>query len=128
MPRSPSNPADKRRRAERRGQFGELLAALYLRLKRYRVLARRMKTPVGEIDLIAQKGDTLVFVEVKTRRRAELEEEAHGSVNKRRIIRAANWYVMRHPSVSGLTMRFDLIFLAGLSLPHHIPNAFEDFS
>ena len=127
MPRSPSNPAD-RRRAERRGQFGELLAALYLRLKLYRVLARRVRTPVGEIDLIAQKGDTLVFVEVKTRKRAGSEEEAHGSVNQRRIARAAHWYVMRHPSISGLTMRFDLIFLAGLSLPRHIPNAFEDFS
>ena len=128
MPRSPSNPADRRRRAERRGHLGEVLAALYLRAKLYRVLAHRVRTPVGEIDLIARKGDTLVFVEVKTRRAAGSEEEAHGSVNTRRIIRAAHWYVMRHPGVSGLTMRFDLIFLAGLFLPHHIPNAFEDYS
>ena len=97
-----------------------------MRFKFYQVLARRVKTPVGEIDLIAKKSDTLVFVEVKTRSRAEAEAEAHAAVNKTRIARAARWYVMRHPDVSTLTMRFDLIFVAGFSRPRHIPNAFED--
>jgi len=98
-----------------------------LRAKLYRVLARRVKTPVGEIDLVARRGDTLVFVEVKTRSRAATEEQAHAAVNRARIVRAANWYLMRHPRLSGLTIRFDVIFVAGLSLPRHIANAFEAF-
>lgn len=126
MPRLPSRPKNSRRKAERRGQWGETLAAFYLRLKLYRVLTRRAKTPVGEIDLVAKKGDTLVFVEVKTRARAKDEAEAHAAVNRQRIIRAAKWYLSRDPRFAGLTVRFDLIFLGGLSLPHHIPNAFED--
>ena len=127
MPRSRSNRKNDRRRAERRGILGERLAALYLRLKLYKVLARRVKTPLGEIDLVAQKGDTLAFVEVKTRRGRAAEAEAHAAVNRARIVRAANWYLMRHPGVSRLTIRFDLIFVAGLSWPRHIPNAFEAF-
>lgn len=119
-------PSRNRRTAERRGQFGELAAAAYLRLKFYRVLARRVKTPLGEIDLVARRGDTLVFVEVKTRRSAAEEELAHAAVNKRRIMRAARWYLGRHPRLGDLTVRFDLIFLGGLSWPRHIPSAFED--
>ena len=126
MPRSPSKPGNSRRRAERRGQFGEMLAALYLRAKLYRILARRAKTPLGEIDLVAQRGDTLVFVEVKTRARAEDEADAHAAVNRSRIVRAGKWYLSRDPRLAGLTVRFDLIFLGGLSFPHHIPNAFQE--
>jgi putative endonuclease len=125
MPRSPSGAINSRQRAERRGQTGEALAALYLRLKLYRVLARRAKTPLGEIDLVARKGDTLVFVEVKTRARVADETEAHAAVNRRRISRAASWYLSRDRRLDGLTVRFDLIFFGRLSWPHHIPNAFE---
>ena len=57
----------RRRKAERRGRRAELIAAWYLRLKLYRVLARRYRTPVGEIDLIVRRGRTIVFVEVKHR-------------------------------------------------------------
>lgn len=127
MQRSRSNPANSRQKAERRGHLGETVAALYLRLKFYSILARRVKTPVGEIDLIARRGKTLAFVEVKTRKNLAAEEEAHGAVNAARIVRAANWYLTRHKTDSGLTIRFDLIFLAGLSWPRHIPNAFEAF-
>jgi putative endonuclease len=118
--------ARNRKRAERRGHLGEMLAALYLRLKLYRVVARRVKTPLGEIDLIARKGDTLAFVEVKTRTHAADEAQAHAAVNRKRIIRAAKYYLSRDPRCDGLTIRFDLIFLGGLSWPRHIPSAFED--
>ena len=59
---------DSRRRAERRGRLAEWAAALCLRLRGYRILALRHRTPLGEIDLIARKGDLVVFVEVKARR------------------------------------------------------------
>ena len=62
-----SGPAT-RRRNEQHGRNAETVAAWFLRLKGYRILARRVRTHVGEIDLIARHGDTLVFVEVKARR------------------------------------------------------------
>ena len=64
------SPAPARLAAERQGRRGEMLAAWLLRAKLYRIVARRFKTPVGEIDLIAARFGTTVFVEVKTRRRA----------------------------------------------------------
>ena len=68
MPRSPSRtPSDRRIAAYRRGHRGEALAALFLQLKLYRIRDRRFKTALGEIDLIAEKGRTVVFVEVKQR-------------------------------------------------------------
>lgn len=124
MPPSPTKTNHKRHRAERRGRRGETVAALYLRSKLYRILENRLKTPLGEIDLVVRRGGTLAFVEVKARTGRTEEEAAHGAVNKARILRAARWYVSRHPEFAGLTIRFDLIFLAGFSWPHHIPNAF----
>lgn len=115
---------NRRMRAERRGKRGETLAAIFLTAKFYRIIGRRVKTPLGEIDLIALRGDTLVFVEVKTRRGRGQEAEAHAAVNAFRITRAARWYLSRHPPCAGLTVRFDLIFLGGHALPRHIPNAF----
>ena len=93
MPPSPSRKTGSRKRAERRGKRAEVLAALFLRLKFYRILARRVKTPLGEIDIVARRGGTLAFVEVKARARAAGEAEAHAAVNKRRIGRAARWYL-----------------------------------
>ncbi len=126
MPPLPSNRKSNRKRAERRGRFGERLAALHLRLKLYRIVARRVKTPLGEIDLIARKGDVLAIVEVKTRRRSGEEEQAQAAVNRKRIIRAAKYYLSGHPRFAGLTVRFDLMFLAPLAWPKHFKNAFED--
>ncbi len=122
--RTPGPARTQRKRAERRGKHGEALAALYLRAKLYRIIGRRVKTPLGEIDLIARRGDTLAFVEVKTRNGRGKEAEAHAAVNAARISRAARWYLSRHPPHAGLTVRFDLIFLGGHALPRHIPNAF----
>ena len=126
MPHWPSRTRRDRKKAERLGLAGEQLAALYLRLKLYRIVARRVKTPLGEIDLVARRGDTLAIVEVKTRSRRADEESAHAAVNWRRISAATRHYLSSHPRDAGLTVRFDLIFVGGLSRPRHIPNAFED--
>ena len=130
MPRSPakkrtSGASGTRRFHERAGRRGEAWAALFLRLKRYRILARRVKTPVGEIDLIARRGDLVVFVEVKARGFSHQEAEALGAVNRRRIVRATRLWLGRHPDLAGQPLRFDVIFLAPFAWPRHIQGAFD---
>jgi len=126
MPPSPSRPRNRARiAAERGGHRGEALAALYLRLKLYRILHRRYKTPVGELDLVARRGDAIVFVEVKARLRRDGEAEALGAVNRQRIVRAAQYWLARHPAHASSPMRFDVIFLAQGAWPRHLRNAFD---
>lgn len=128
MPRSPSNPrsnpSDRRLAAELFGRRGETLAAWFLRLKGYRILASRFRTPAGEIDLVARHFRTLVFVEVKARRSGSLAD-AWLAVNDRRISRAADYFLARHPCYAGSDMRFDVIFLAPMTWPRHVVNAFD---
>jgi putative endonuclease len=133
MPRSPSKrspdakpkPAVFRQFAEGAGRRGEFWAALFLRAKLYRILASRVKTPVGEIDLIASRGGVTVFVEVKSRSFSHQEEEALGGVNIRRISRAAQLWLQRRPDLANGDCRFDVIFLAPFAWPRHIVNAFD---
>lgn len=126
MPRSRSRtPGDKRVAAYRRGHRGEALAALWLQLKLYSILERRFKTALGEIDLIAEKGGTVVFVEVK-QRAAEAEEAlTYASINRDRIIRAARLWLARNPDAVGRDFRFDVILLAPGRWPRHLINAFS---
>ncbi len=125
MPRSPSNPPSERRlAAEKQGHRGEALAALFLQAKLYRLRDRRYKTPVGEIDLIAEKSGTIIFIEVKTRGKNADETMALAAVNHARITRAAQYWLSRHPAESGKDMRFDVIFLARGRWPRHLINAF----
>ena len=123
---SPSKPkSPERLAAELFGRRGEGIAAGYLRLKGYRIRAARVKTPVGEIDLVAERFGTIVFVEVKARRHRDLEAGAQYAVNRDRIVRAARWYVSRHPRLAGHTLRFDVIFLAPFMWPRHVVSAFD---
>jgi len=126
MPPSPSRLKNERRQgAEIYGRRGEALAAWYLRLKGYRILERRYKTPLGEIDLIARRFGTTVFVEVKSRRSRDLEAEALMAVRTDRIVRAAQYYVSRHPHLVAASQRYDVIFLAPRMWPRHVMNAFD---
>jgi len=126
MPPSPSKPKNNLRQgAEIYGRRAETLAAWLLRLKGYRILETRYKTPVGEIDLIARRFGVTVFVEVKSRSRRELERDALLAVNERRIIRASEYYVTRHPQLVARPQRFDVIFLAPRMWPRHVMNAFQ---
>jgi putative endonuclease len=126
MPPSPSKPKSKFRQFnENAGRRGEAWAALFLQLQLYRIVARRVKTPVGEIDLIAQRFGVTVFVEVKARSFSTQEAEALGAVNRRRIIRAAQLWLTRKPELAEAPMRFDVIFLAPFAWPRHIVNAFD---
>jgi len=116
--------AGHRRKAYRRGHRGEWLAALALMLKGYRILARRHRTKLGEIDLIARRGDLVLFVEVKARRtlKEAMDAIAHGS--ERRIEGAADLWLSRQPDYGRLSMRFDMVAVLPWRWPVHVENAF----
>ncbi|MCX5494868.1 YraN family protein [Kaistia dalseonensis] len=122
-PRGPNRPD--RQSAERRGRFAETIASLFLNLKGYRLVARRFKTPVGEIDLIMRRGGTLVFVEVKQRRSRDDALLAISPTARRRILRAAEAFLARNPDALALNLRFDVVALAPRRLPHHLIDAFS---
>ncbi len=93
--------------------------------KGYRIVARRWKTPLGEIDIIARRRGTLVFVEVKARERADDAAEAVTERTKRRIIATAELWLAHHPEDVQRDTRFDVILVAPGSMPQHIANAFD---
>ncbi|MEX0628887.1 MAG: YraN family protein [Cucumibacter sp.] len=114
-----------RRRAERFGRTGEAIAALWLIVSGHRIRAARVKTPVGEIDLIASRGRSLVFVEVKSRASVLERDLAFAAVNRSRISAAAAFWIGTHPRYAGWDMRFDVIGLAPMRLPRHVKGAFD---
>ena len=107
---------------ERFGRTAEQLAALWLGLKGYRVLARRLRNRFGEIDLVCRRGHCLVFVEVKGRRSTEIALHALGPQQQRRIAAAARWYLKEQPQFAELDCRFDLVTIDRFGLPRHIPD------
>jgi len=111
-------------RAYRRGVFAETLAAALFRLKGYRIVARRYKTPVGEIDLVALKRKRLVFVEVKRRRTQDDAAWTLPTRQRRRIVRAAQYWLSGHPDFAGHDIGFDVVLTAPWTWPRHIENAF----
>lgn len=116
------------RSSERAGRRAEALAALRLRLTGWRILARRLKTPAGEIDILARRGRMLAVVEVKHRPDRATAGEAVLPAQRRRLARAADWVLARGEmlgagGVEGL--RFDLIWVDRLGLPHHLPDAWR---
>ncbi|MDR2857393.1 MAG: YraN family protein [Novosphingobium sp.] len=112
----------RRAHAERRGRRGETLAAWYLRLKGWRILARRVKTSRGEVDLIARRGATVAFVEVKWRNTAAGLELAIDARRLRRVAAAAEAVAPRFVR-TGDVQRIDVLLLAPRRIPRHIVNA-----
>jgi putative endonuclease len=111
-----------RQQAEREGRRGELAAELYLRAKGWSVLARRRKTPLGEIDLVVRRARTVAFVEVKWRRRADDLALAIDEHRLRRVAAAAEAAAHEY-APDGEDLRIDVILLAPGRLPQHIVNA-----
>lgn len=114
------------------GNRGEKAAAAYLEQKGYAILERQYRTPIGEIDLIARDGETLAFVEVKTRRSARYgaPSAAVGREKQRHIIRSAQWYMMEKQRQGEVPpCRFDVIEVyaspSGAWNVRHLENAFE---
>ncbi|MEO0635237.1 MAG: YraN family protein [Pseudomonadota bacterium] len=114
----------KRQTAERRGRRAEWLAAMALRLKGFRILAQRFKTPLGEIDLIARRGDLVVLVEVKARRSLMACHEAITATAAQRIESAGDLWLSRQPDAHRLSVRKDLIAIVPWRWPRHLANAF----
>jgi len=108
----------------RRGESGEALAALYLRLKGYRIIARRYKTPVGEADIIATRGKTLVFAEVKARADYAAAAEAFTGRKRRRVMRAAEHFLGQNLRFAAHDIRFDALIVLPYWRVRHIENAF----
>ncbi len=118
-----------RREAERRGRRGELAAAAALALKGYRIHGRRIRTGAGEIDLVAQRGSVIVFVEVKARPTVDRALEAVPPGAWRRIGRAAEIWMARRPEFASHGWRFDLIAVRPRAWPAHLQDVWRpDFA
>jgi putative endonuclease len=111
-----------RRRAERNGRVGETAAAWWLRLKGWRILARRVKTPLGEVDLVARRGNLIAFVEVKRRQTGAELDYAIDEYRLARVAAAAEYLGSRYME-PGDDMRVDVILIAPGRVLRHIENA-----
>lgn len=115
----------KRYKAYRRGISSEFLAALALMVKGYRIVARRYRTKLGEIDLIARKGDLVAIVEVKARPTLEEAMDAVGRESEWRIEGAADLWLARQRDYGRLSMRFDLVAVLPRRWPVHVEDIFQ---
>jgi putative endonuclease len=113
-----------RRQAHRLGHAAEWRAVWRLRLAGYSILARRYKTKLGEIDIVARRGGVLAFIEVKAR--ADLERAGYALYGRQfgRVAAAASLFVARHPHYAAHSLRFDAMLVAGL-WPRHLPDVWR---
>ena len=121
----PKVAAPERVAAFRTGISAETRAAAYLMAKGYRILAKRFRTPHGEIDIVAKRRNLLAFVEVKAR--ATLDEAAFAVTPRQqaRIIDAAQGWLVAHPEHAEFDLRFDAVLIAPRRLPRHLLAAFD---
>jgi putative endonuclease len=114
---------DQGRQSWLKGVYAENIAACFLRLKGYKILKRRLKTPVGEIDILCKKGQTLVVVEVKYR--STFSQAIHSvSIRQiKRLERTVQWIVI--PKYSMMKIRFDVLCIVPYKVPKHIKNVWS---
>ena len=118
---------NKKQKALRRGKWGETISCFMLRLKGYHIIARNMRLPVGEIDIIAKRANILCFIEVKARKTERAALEALGIHQQKRILRAAKSFLSRNQRYGNHQIRFDLITISPKNWPKHIQNAWTEF-
>jgi putative endonuclease len=114
-----------RRKAYRRGHRGEWLAALALMVKGYRIVARRYRTKLGEIDLIARRGNLVLIVEVKVRATLTEAMDAIARESERRSEGAADLWLARQPDYGRLSVRFDMVAVLPRRWPIHVQDLFQ---
>lgn len=107
------------------GRIAERIAAMHLRLRGYRVLARRYATRVGEVDLVVRRGDIVAFVEVKARTGHEPALAALRPAQRRRIERAAARFLASRPDLADAAVRFDLVTVGRFGRPRHLADAWR---
>jgi putative endonuclease len=105
--------------------MAEWLAAAFLMAKGYRILARRYGGKGGEIDLIARRGQTVIFVEVKARAGMDLAETAISAQKARLVSRRVSSWLARNPWANGHNLRADAVFIAPRRWPRHVTQVFE---
>jgi putative endonuclease len=110
-----------RQAAERRGRSAETLACWYLRLKGWRILARRARVRGGEVDIVARRGRTLAFIEVKARASEEASVFALDEWRLRRVVAAAERLSPRYMR-NGDEVRIDALFIVPGRWPRHLAN------
>ena len=121
----PRDAAPERVAAFRTGLSAESRAAAYLMAKGYRILAKRFRTPHGEIDIVAKRRNLLAFVEVKARATLDYAAFAVTPRQQARIINAAQAWLVAHPEHAEFELRFDAILIAPRHLPRHLLAAFD---
>ena len=113
-----------REAAEKRGRGAETLACWWLRLRGWRILARRARVPGGEVDIVARRGKILAFVEVKARATDEAAAMSLDAWRLRRVVTAAERLAPRYMK-PGDDLRIDAIFVVPGRLPRHVPNIWQ---
>ena len=113
-----------RRRRYAKGLAGEWVAAVFLMAKGYRILEKRYRTPVGEVDLIAMRGGVLSFVEVKTHKNLEMAAWSVTPRQQARIVQAAQYWCGAHAAHAHRDISFDVILCAPWTWPRHMRNVF----
>lgn len=113
-----------RQQRERKGRRAEFWARLYLRAKAYRIIAKRYKTPYGEIDIIAARGKSLAFIEVKARPNLDQGLWSVTPAQQKRISQAAALWLGQNEGHGFQNMSFDVVILAPGHLPRHIQHGF----
>lgn len=114
----------KRQAAEARGRKGEAYAAIWLRMKGWRILAERVRTPAGEVDIVAKRGNHIAFVEVKTRATTAELDHAIDDFRLRRVAAAAEILMPRFAQ-AGEDISIDVILIAPGTLPRHLVNVWH---
>jgi putative endonuclease len=114
-----------RQRAERLGRWAETLCVWRLRLTGYRIVARRAKSGLGEIDLIARRGKVLAFIEVKARADEASARFAVSQTQSRRIERAALGFIARRPAYARFDLRYDIMVVLPRRWPRHLVDAWR---
>ena len=113
-----------RRAAEKRGRSAETIACWFLRLHGWRILARRARVPGGEVDVVARRGRTVAFIEVKARATEEAAAFALDHYRLRRVVVAAERLAPRYLR-DGDEVRIDALFLVPKRWPRHLPNVWQ---
>lgn len=115
----------KRRKAWRLGWSAEVVCVIWLRFQGYRIIAQRQRTPVGEIDVVARRGQILAIVEVKARSDRSKALESVSKRQRKRLERAAQWLIAGRTDLASLNIRFDVMALAPWRMPAYIANAWR---
>jgi len=120
-----TRPDPKRLKARRRGRIAEHLCRWHLRLRGWRILACDWRCPSGEIDILARRRDVLAVIEVKSRPDFATGAAALLPRQRRRIARATEAFLMMHPDLAGMAVRFDVMVVAPRRLPRHLPGVWR---